>query len=186
MTPEAQYAYKIAQAGSPDLGPRAGIAGLYNVESLGSAVDLINRIKANAGQVQRSETQPIVMAPGLGDAYTGNKPNADIRQFRLSASGFTPAQDQRNYSDVNEVIMGCSGVVNAARGLKVLENLDMAKALDKQSQRPVFTLKTQTNAVQNVVDGQNPLFNSDGTAPNNEYQSYIGPQNNINICKVGL
>ena len=186
MSPEALYAYKIAEAGSPELGPKPGLPGLYNVESLGSAVDMINRIKANAGDVQRSETQPIVMAPGLGDAYAGNQPDPDLRQFRLSAAGFTPAQDVRNYSDVNEVIMGCSGVVNAARGLKVLDSLDMSKVLDKQSQRPVFTLNTVNNSTVNVVGGQNPLFNADGTNANNEYRKFIGPQSNSTIRKVGL
>ena len=186
MSPEALYAYEIAQAGAPNLGPRPGMPGLYNIESLGSAIDLINRIKANKGNVQRSETQPIVMVPGLGDAYSGNKPNPDLRQYRVSAAGYTPAQDQRKYSEVNEVLMGCSGVLNTARGLKALDHLNVAKVLSEQSHRPVFTLNTQNGSVHNVVDGQNPLFKADGTNSNNDYRSYIGAQNNTNIRKVGL
>lgn len=186
MTPAAAYAYKIAAAGSPNMGPGPGLPGLYNVEDLGSAIDLVNRLNALAGDVKRSETQPLVMTPSLGDAFTGGNPDQDLRQMRVSATGFTPAQDHRKYSDVSTMLMGCTGIVNSARGLKVLDSLDVDQELIGQDIRPVYTVNPQNNAIQTVVDGNGPLFSEDGTNTNNDYRTYIGAQSNQNIREVGL
>ena len=185
MSPEAIYAYKIAEAGSPNLGPGQGIPGLYNVENLGSAVDLMNRLSALEGEVLRSETQPIVMVPGPGDAYTGNDVDSDLRQLRISAFGFTPAQDQRNYSDISSVQMGCFGQISSPRGLKVLGLVDIDEKLNEQSDRSAFTVHPNTGEVQGVVDPA-PLFAEDGTNSGNEYRDYIGTPSSAKVQSVGL
>lgn len=186
MTPEAAYAYKIAEAGSPELGPAEGVPGIYNIEDLGAAIDLINRLKATSGQVQQSETQPLVIGPGLGDAYTGNNPDLDLRQMRIAAYGFTPPQDDKRYSDVTMIQMGCSGAIASPRGLKVLGEVSVNLELARQRTRPVFTVNPSNGEIRSVVDGNNPLFREDGEKSNNDYRDFMGPQSKSKRIEVGL
>ena len=174
MSPAAVYAYQIAKAGAPKLGPAGNLPGLYNVESLPSAVDLINRVKAANNILIRSETQPQVLAIGLGDAYVGQEPDPALRQIRTSAYGFTPAQDTRRYSKVEAKQMGCRGIQVAAKGLKELGEIDYEDKLKRQTKRPVFTIHPRTREVVSVVDANNALFDQAGKARGNTYKSFIG------------
>ena len=186
MSPAAVYAYQIAAAGSPNLGPAPGIPGIYSIDELGSAIDLVNRLRASEGETQRSETQPLVMSPGLGDAYAGSPLDPDLRQMRISASGYTPAQDSANYSDVSVVNMGCNGILAAPRGLRVLQELDVDQSLNQQSSRPVFTVNPQSSEIRGVVDTNHPLFRPDGEKTNNDYEELMGPQNQSVRMDTGL
>jgi hypothetical protein len=174
MSPAAAYAYQIAKAGAPKLGPAPNVPGIYNIEDLPSAVDLINRLKAANNQLIRSETQPQVLAIGLGDAYVGQEPDLNLRQLRTSAYGFTPATDTRRYSKVEAKQMGCRGIQVADRGLKELGDIDYDAQLKRQTKRPVFTLHPQTRDVVSVVDANDSLFDSQGQNRGNRYRSFIG------------
>ncbi len=176
--PALAYSYKIAQAGSPFLGAKTNMPGIYALNDSLDATTLINRIKALNQKKVISETQPLVMNISKTDVTRGGTVDPNLRQWRMASYAEFPIADTRDYGEINTSVLGCQGQVDTSMRLRQIATMSFANKFITQTTRPVFT-NAMTSTPQNtvivpVVDvGQNGLFKSDGTG-NQGYTDFIG------------
>jgi hypothetical protein len=174
MPPALRHAYAVALAGSPDMGPQAGMPGIYQVEMLQdqlSAEQLIQRVESAmaGGSGVRVETQPLVMGVAESDAVWGVTPDEQLRQWRLSGEAVTSAGDTYSYGAIELNKMGCEGVRASQAGLALMGSARYEDQVQLQARRPAFTARSQ--GVTPVIDtGNGDIFNRDGSVNGNLYR----------------
>lgn len=176
MPPALQHAYLIAEAGSPNLGPREGMPGIYSISALRTTLkggDLIERVSGQRSGGVRLETQPLVMSSTQSDAPWLGEPQADLRQWRLASAAVSPSGDDRSYGVIESNLFGCRGARANRAGLVSMGQVHFESKVAAQGRRPAFTLHHNGGAVQGVIDTASPLFLASGAPLGTEYQNYL-------------
>jgi len=176
MPPALLHAYQIAEAGSPGLGPREGMPGIYSITDLRSdfkAHDLVQRLQSPQSQGLKVETQPLVMGVADSDAPWRAEPDSDLRQWRLSNSALSPSGDQRSYGEIEANRLGCRGAGENSVGLKAMGQLFYEQTVVDQATRPVFTPDLGSSRARGVIDSAQALFRSNGEVIGEDYKAYL-------------
>lgn len=189
MPPALMHAYQIAEAGSPNLGPREGMPGIYTISELRSTLkgdDLIQRLQGQSNGGVKVETQPLIMSSTPSDALWLSDVQPELRQWRLANSALIPSGDNRTYGVIEANKLGCQGARNQQTGLNQMGQVRYDLVLNNQNARPAYTLHHNGSSVQGVIDTTPAIFQSNGEVFGTTYQHYV-PSASSNIAReIGL
>ncbi len=119
--PALAYAYKIAEVGSPFLGAKPDMPGIYAITDSLDPTTLINRIKALAQRKIVSETQPLVLNTSKNDTVRGGIVDPNLRQWRMASYAEIPQGDTRGYGEINSAVLGCQGQQDTSMRLRQIK-----------------------------------------------------------------